>query len=295
MQTFYNSLICKQPDNGILFHYTDQSGLCGIIKNKNIWASNIYYLNDSAEFTAASDLAKEHIDRRKKTAKKNQSTILDAIGSGVVQSIGMNVFVCSFSGKGDQLGQWRGYCNGGAGFSIGFSYDFLNDRAKLSNVILGRCIYNKKQHIELINEMIDSLISDFETKFNGTDMEHRFIRFKGHAGAKFTKCAPLIKNNNFRTEDEWRLITRPMPFSDSFKYRAGKSMLTPYFEFQLVKDPHDALEIKKVIVGPCPHIDLSINSVTGLLKSNSCVSAFVPFDDPICTDVVKSKIPFRNW
>jgi hypothetical protein len=40
-----------------LYHYTNQSGLIGIITNRETWATHIRYLNDSAEFEYAVDLA----------------------------------------------------------------------------------------------------------------------------------------------------------------------------------------------------------------------------------------------
>jgi len=42
----------------ILWHYTPQEGLLGIIENKNLRASNIFYLNDAAEFAYATGLIK---------------------------------------------------------------------------------------------------------------------------------------------------------------------------------------------------------------------------------------------
>jgi len=35
----------------ILYHYTSQDGLIGILKDRNLWASKIHYMNDSKEFS----------------------------------------------------------------------------------------------------------------------------------------------------------------------------------------------------------------------------------------------------
>ena len=43
----------------IVYHYTSQTGLLAIIKTKKIWATDIYYLNDSAEMKHAWKIAKE--------------------------------------------------------------------------------------------------------------------------------------------------------------------------------------------------------------------------------------------
>ena len=34
----------------VIYHYTTQAGLLGIIGNGEIWASDLRYLNDSAEY-----------------------------------------------------------------------------------------------------------------------------------------------------------------------------------------------------------------------------------------------------
>ncbi|OLD27475.1 MAG: hypothetical protein AUJ04_03935 [Acidobacteria bacterium 13_1_40CM_3_55_6] len=48
----------------ILYHYTSQEGLMGIITERCIWASKIHYLNDSEEFSIALDLAGRELKKR---------------------------------------------------------------------------------------------------------------------------------------------------------------------------------------------------------------------------------------
>ncbi len=61
-------------------------------------------------------------------------------------------------------------------------------------------------------------------------------------------------------------------------------MLTPYFSVPLGWQDHQ-LEIKEIIVGPCPHRDEAMNSVQMLLKKESIRGA----------EVKDCKIPYRNW
>jgi hypothetical protein len=39
----------RLPD--FIYHYTNQSGLLGILENRELWATKIHYLNDSTEFS----------------------------------------------------------------------------------------------------------------------------------------------------------------------------------------------------------------------------------------------------
>ena len=41
----------------ILYHYTDQNGLLGIIERSEMWATKVQYMNDATEFGAVLDLA----------------------------------------------------------------------------------------------------------------------------------------------------------------------------------------------------------------------------------------------
>jgi hypothetical protein len=43
--------------SGFLYHYTDVHGSKGIIDSQALWATNIYYLNDSQEFDYAITVA----------------------------------------------------------------------------------------------------------------------------------------------------------------------------------------------------------------------------------------------
>ena len=48
----------------ILYHYTSQTGLKGMLNKKTIWASKIHYLNDSKEFALALKLARNELTER---------------------------------------------------------------------------------------------------------------------------------------------------------------------------------------------------------------------------------------
>ena len=128
----------------LLYHYTDQKGLIGILQSRNIWASHIRYLNDSSEgklfIKRFSELLKE-AGTEKKTVKIMENLVDQ-----------QHVFIASFSELGDSLSQWRAYSGGGGVYSIGFSRDFLckvnTDFLSIHakhfykiNTPFGRCIY----------------------------------------------------------------------------------------------------------------------------------------------------------
>jgi hypothetical protein len=99
------------------------------------------------------------------------------------------------------------------------------------------------------------------------------------------RYAPILKHKSFEEEREWRIISRPLPCSlERFAYRAGTSMLIPYFRLALAVTD-DPLQIDEIVVGPTPHSRQSRDSVAGLLIRHGV-------EHP---KVRKSATPFRNW
>ena len=54
-----------------LHHYTDSSGLLGILKGKSLWLSNIQFLNDNSEFIDGKKVIYEAIEDKIKHIKVN--------------------------------------------------------------------------------------------------------------------------------------------------------------------------------------------------------------------------------
>jgi hypothetical protein len=99
------------------------------------------------------------------------------------------------------------------------------------------------------------------------------------------RVAPTMKHNSFEEEQEWRLVLhRGFSLVPEVNYRSGKSLLVPYVDFKLsLKKSEDV--ISDVIVGPSPHMSLSVRSAREFLEQNRFSSAIVE----------GSSIPFRNW
>ena len=92
--------------------------------------------------------------------------------------------------------------------------------------------------------------------------------------------AAALKLDCFREEDEWRIISwQPKAFYDNnFKFRAGKSMIIPYFAI-----PINLESIIEITIGPSQHPDLAKSAVEGLVKKYN-------LDD---TKIRLSRIPYR--
>lgn len=267
-------------DKSILYHYTTQEGLLGIVKDGAIRATSIQHLNDASEFHYASSVALQVVNEL--TTDTDVKERMNAII--VSTQYQWDAFVTSFSEQGDQLGQWRAYGQGG-GFSIGFDVAPLKERAIEQGYGLVKCSYDARENKSEIRPLVEWAVQ--QKPFEPKDTIH-FLN-------EFLTIAPRFKHPSFTAEEEWRLVnvrqapfTHGKPYSD-ICYRPGKSFFIPYRMFALTsnQDPKTLLPISKVYVGPTPHADLSVWTVRNCLHTKAL--------SMIGTKVEKSSIPYRNW
>ena len=166
------------PEPDILYHYTSQAGLLGILASDRIWATDIYALNDWTEFrllfTSASmqllanafnsglpddidaEAKKMMIDRV--LAERNFPMQLEIIKADPPYGERKGVFVCSFTAEGDILSQWRGYSYSSQGFSLGFDTALLKKQLEAVHTPdtpteLFECIYDEARIRERIRDL----------------------------------------------------------------------------------------------------------------------------------------------
>ena len=308
---------------GLLYHYTTQQGLLGILNNKNkcIWATHSQYLNDKREGGIVLQALLNELSSRVKSdslfqllgmepniAKQpectDEETLSQAIGAANWVT-SQNVFVASFSEEGNLLSQWRAYSGKSGGYSIGFKPGFL--RAAGRRFLKGRpdsfymdadplliCVYydeREKQSLEneiegLVSSYINSVHSNAEVKVaSGTEgFRHPFAIAAGHFIPLGMRSA-ITKDYGFHEEIEWRLVflLNQNSIPTDLKLRTGSSMLMPYIEIPLHWEDQP-IEIKEIIVGPCQYPDSAIRSVEMLLKREEIYGV----------EVKDSNIPYRS-
>lgn len=308
---------------GLLYHYTTQHGLLGILKQKCIWATHIRYLNDTSEGNIVSRVIFEEFSGRYNTAPLLQmlgmatdkaagvveSVDEDTLGQGTAMAswvTSQNVFVSSFSENGDSLSQWRAYSERSGGYSIGFRPEYLRavgeqflrsrpDRFSQGSDTLVRCIYYNEEEERSLRDEIKKLVSAYiEEAATAAKLPVRegIQGFRTPAALavkhflKFGKRSAITKDNGFREEAEWRLafLLRQGSTVTDIEFKPGSSMPVPYLKVPLRLEDQ-VIGIWKVIVGPGPHPSEAGKSVQMLLESEGIRGV----------DVVSSQIPYRNW
>ncbi len=264
--------IPKEP----LYHYTSFKGLLGIVASGALWASDIRYMNDSAELKHTADLIRTEIFRRIASGHA-QPDLLNQFLDWVTHRItnGHMLFASSFRSNGNMLSQWRGYSSLGKGVSLGFDPDYILCCAEQQSFQIGKCIYCSKSQQKLISQVIDAVEVLAEGYLpalsnKGKTDEHSYHSIFHMLESDLLRLAAILKHPSFAEEEEWRIVSPVI--TDYVKapvlFREGTSMLVPYIEFRFITKKNAPIALDHLFLGPTPNITISMNSLTMFLAKN---------------------------
>jgi hypothetical protein len=284
--TKLEEILSRKPPTS-LYHYSSWHSFLAIVENRNVFATEIHYMNDAREFYHAASIMEHIIDQRfAANPEPLTAHLLQTLKNTVSASTDTHICVFCFSEKGDLLSQWRAYSSNG-GCAIGFHPNELQDRIKEQGFYLAPCVYEPTEQEQVMSELLDHVCAAFEVNVSShTTDEDKFV--EQHAtefAQQFVSLAPIIKHVGFHEEAEWRMISQPIAKSQ-LKFRSDKSMLKPYFEFRLVPKDNTSLRLSEIIVGPTPHRRLAVAAVNMLIHAQgvNCSQGVRP-----------SLIPYESW
>lgn len=285
--------VFSQTPQSTLYHYTGIGSLLGIVDSGVLWASHIYYLNDSAEIVFACRLLQDLVKERTIGASQQEADFLDEFLSwlGTFTNTAYHLFVFSLTEEGNLLSQWRSYTPHGKGIAIGFEVHFLMKKIRKQDLRIAKCLYERDEQRALMNDLLERMLISFArekatidtSKFHPTQKYLGFMeRFRGDILQVFA----LIKNPAFREEREWRIISKyyakyTVP---EVKFREGACMLVPYIEIPIADKANPELLFERVILGPTEHNNLSHSALSSYLSNKR-----------VCNKTVSSGIPYREW
>ena len=254
-----------------LYHYTSFNGLLGIVGSGALWASDIRYMNDSAELKHTADLIRTEVNRRI-GAGHNKPDLLNQFLDWVTHRItnGHMLFAASFRANGNLLSQWRGYSRLGKGVSLGFDPVYIMRCANQQSFQIGRCVYSCEQQALLISQVVDAvetLAADHvpAAPHQGTGNGNGYHVFFEQIESDLLRIAALLKHPSFREEEEWRIVSPVITdyVEAPVQFREGTSMLVPYIMFDL-----RPITLQHLFLGPTPNKTISMNSLTMYLAKN---------------------------
>jgi hypothetical protein len=278
-------MVKKTTSNNLLWHYTTPEGLIGIIESNSLWATDIFYLNDSEEFMIGIKIARDIIKQKKfllggeqKERLRRFDTDLSFIGPDHKRP----VYVCSLSKAENELSQWIAYCRGG-GFSIGFPHQGLIDAIQDQHFDLKECIYDVNKQKRIIINLIKSKVMPYVQnpgQFSKTPCTKQELSSKVCEGSiqflweLFSIC-PILKHPSYEREEELRLV-----FDHKYTFEKGKNnknkikpkfrnkngLIIPYICIRLPKN-EDFWKQIRIIIGPTKYEKELKHSVHTLFKN----------------------------
>jgi predicted RNase H-like HicB family nuclease len=292
-----------------LYHYTTADSFINIVEKQEIWASNIFYLNDSAEFHWAVRLARELLGtligketdtRRKRTLEVVRGHLEEARPGTITGP----VFAWCLSKEKDDLSQWRGYCPNG-GIAIGFRRKELEDLAD-KQVEQGPgyvpklvpCIYERQEQVRVILACVDEAVKAAPGGRVGKSMSPEDVNQYKAVFLQGILANTPIKHAGFEHEWEWRLVISPGPNIEAgpeieprLGFRSRNGLIIPFWRIALApKGDKKIWRDSRIIIGPNPHQQELKESVESLLK-HYCTGP----DEVFRGTVKTSQVPYRYW
>jgi Protein of unknown function (DUF2971). len=262
---------------GTLYHYTTFSGLLGIVGSRAIWASDIRYMNDSAELRHTVGLVAAEVRERINSghaAPGPLSLFVDWVTHRITN--GCMLFGASFRSQGNLLSQWRGYSTPGKGVSLGFSPEYILRCAKRQRFMIGRCIYEPSRQQALIRRMVDAveqLTAGLEyEKYPPKERNNLYLSAFSTMETDLLRIAAILKHPSFHEEKEWRIVSPVVANTaeSPVLFREGHAMLVPYIEFNLSMDDKPLI-MDHLYLGPTANINISMHSLKMFLEQNGIV------------------------
>ncbi|MEN6575515.1 MAG: DUF2971 domain-containing protein [Phycisphaerales bacterium] len=291
----------QQPE--YLYHYTTLDAFISIVDGQELWASNVFYLNDSAEFRLAIALAGELLkadigseaNAERREELENVAKLLADVTPGVMTA--PSCFVCSFSKEEDDLNQWRAYCRNG-GVAIGFRRGDLESLVEKQGLgfapLLIPCIYEERRQREEIRAAVSKAVRSLSGGRIGASMSPDEID-KFRAGLlQYVLVDQPIKSDDFAAEKEWRLIARPDPgmgADERLGFRSRNGLVIPFWRINLNPSTDRQIwEHVRVVVGPSAHPREAKAAIEALLVRYCGRHPY-----RVSNQVENSRVTYRYW
>jgi hypothetical protein len=257
------SATALKPTPERIYHYTDFSGLHGILESGNLRFGDVFAMNDPSEVQhGMAESLRALRERVELTDSKVHRFFLDKyerfLAGGVRRSAHFQA--CCFSAYGDSLSQWRAYADNGAGYALCFDAAMLEYAYTHANGARGenRSVFHVTYDDEMLLTLQRSLIGSMyemialpESRELTPEVGGPFLRdLSTLASVHALHTSLYFKHEAYRDEGEYRFLTvepiaKPL---QGLKRRIRPHELVRFTEFDwrgLAKD-----SLLGVVIGP---------------------------------------------
>jgi hypothetical protein len=264
-----------------LYHYTTADGLIGILQSRQIWATNVRFMNDTSELAYGIRMVRaifDDVGRRATDDGARQVRLFGFVRDGIFDMLddaerNTKHYAVSFCGNGNLLSQWRGYGQSGGGFALGIAAaELTNFQAEilpnppvdpgLLGVFLRKVIYEPQLQQQLVRGWIAFLLRWLDSRRASTADTPEAVRTSEPANIVarlLYEALVCFKHPGFAEEEEWRLIQqgrigRQDVCKVTFRARSGRIVSYSPLTFRQAAGQHRD--------GESPRNDFPLSAVT---------------------------------
>lgn len=296
--------VVSKPGETLKYHYTSPEAFCSILKNKQVYFTDIRFMNDMAEDVLLIDLIREFAEKNAKKfpkVAKNIDLLLDdreeiSDSKFRLRFIKRRKFLFCTCTEPDSLPMWNYYVNNGnyQGYNVGFNLEkllksFDTDKpgeVDPFEVLYGRVIYTEKEYEKELEELLETI----ERNYTRHDMDFARVNLLAYVD----RCGPFFKHRKFEHEKEYRIVIevdddylKRGGFSHCFgannkkivyDFRTKQGLLVPF-----LKVTYNAEAVSRIDVSPMTEYQIAEKSVREILQVNGFKGV----------QIHKSSIPIR--
>jgi Protein of unknown function (DUF2971) len=292
IQSIGRALNAREPPP-IIYHYTNDAGLRGILENGTLWLTDIFDLNDPSELSHGFSHAVSILSNKAADGHRWTKVFAQAFEKfrGELQA-SAHFFVGSFSSVEDDLGQWRAYADNGRGYTLGFDTKML----ETAFVAAGDISYSNNTfpvtyddaQLGGIHHQFVEMIFPLITLPNGRQLSHNvtteyLTELRVVLAKQVAQSVLFYKHEAYSNEQEYRFLQlhRANVPPAGMKFRARRYSLVRYTEFDWRSVAPDAL--KRIVIGP------SADHQRAVQFARDCLRPFHAGE----IEIALSKIPYR--
>lgn len=275
----------KCPVPSVIYHYTTDVGLRGILESGKLWLTDLFYLNDPSELQHGVSIAMDLLHDHPIVCQELPQDFSGGLQEKRLQKIA-NFFVCSFSACGDDLGQWRAYADNGRGYALGFNTKSLEetfcanakkkalDGTPISDGETFPVTYDDSKLVEIHRQIIErgQNLSQQAVNAHRAELLGRLATYVVHTSVYF-------KHRAYINENEYRFLEVHRADGQlEVKFRPRAYELIRYREFDWRNAGAGVL--KKIVIGPAADKGKSREFAERCLHDSRCNDVEI-----VCSDI----------
>jgi hypothetical protein len=279
----------------IIYHYTDDVGLRGILESGQLWLSDIFSLNDPSELSHGLSQAVNLLNKKVENSPPEKRVFAEHFSNFLTFGLKntAHYFVCSFSYDNDDLGQWRAYADNGRGFALGFdAHSLVNIFQQVSRIAGAEAstfpvTYDDKQLVNIHSQLIEAvypLISLPQNKSHNSSLSSEWRELLTSLSIHALHSAAYFKHKAYLNESEFRLL-QVFPANSKIPGVAWRSRPYELAKYQQLPWKGSKLGVlKEIMIGP------AADKLKATQFVKDCLDAFHTEE----ISIIPSEIPYRT-